>query len=459
MGVLRNPLPVRDEKERMKQIALIYPYSVHWMGDFFLGVVNYAKEHGDWTFLTSPPTLSGTGEHALTLHNLQGWPGDGIITAITNQSQVKVAKKLRIPLVNLSGALRHQQFPTVAVDHYAIGRIAADHLLNCGFRRLAYYGIKKLYYSQQRRQGFEDRAAENGVPVDVFNELRPLTPRTTWQQRISGLVPWLRTLQPPIGLFAVHDYRARLVIDECKHLGLEVPHDVAVLGVDNDPTVCECCRPTLSSISRNGSHQGYEAARLLDQLMADKSVGNTSILIPPVGVERRRSTDTITVENPHVTTVIRHMYEHLSESFGIKRLVRLVSVSRRNLEKQFRRHLHCTPYEYLNWLRVEKAKQLLQGKKKFKIKEIATLCGFPHPTQFRIVFKRLTGQSPRQYATLPGEKEEHSPESTVEEKGAPLLPLFPGARSRSRKGHHPSRRNSASSSETAKDTIRGTRRS
>ena len=247
---------------------------------------------------------------------------------------------------------------------------------------------------------------EAEVLVRIFDEIHSIGPRTTWQQRISGLVPWLKTLQPPIGLFVVHDYRARLVIEECKNLGLQVPHDVAVLGVDNDPTVCECCRPTLSSVCRNGFLHGYEAARTLDQLMAGKSIDDEPTYIPPVGVVRRRSTDTITVDNPHVTTVIQYMYEHLGEPFGIKRLLRLVPVSRRNLEKQFRRHLHCTPYEYLVWLRVEKAKQLLREKKRLKIGEIAEISGFPNPVQFRTVFKRLTKQNPRQYANIPRDVDE-----------------------------------------------------
>ncbi len=140
----------------MKQIALIYPFTVPWMGEFLLGVSNYATEHGDWSILASPPSLSGTGENSLTLYNLRGWPGDGVITSIATSADVKAARQLSIPLVNFSGALHNPHFPTVALDHYAVGRVAAEHLLKCGFRRLAYYGIKKLYYSQQRRQGFQD---------------------------------------------------------------------------------------------------------------------------------------------------------------------------------------------------------------------------------------------------------------------------------------------------------------
>jgi LacI family transcriptional regulator len=387
----------------MKQIALLYPYSVPWIGDFLLGVVDYAHKHGDWDILTIPPQLVGTGESAMSLSNLQGWSGDGVITAIANAAQAKIAEALRLPCVNISGAMPVSGFPVVLLDNYAAGRMAAEHLLKCGFRRLAYHGIKKLWYSQLRQQGFVDCAREAGVAVDVFNKA-PSRGGERWPQSNSELVPWLKSLKPPIGIMALHDYRARAVITECQRLEMVVPDDVAVIGVDNDVTVCEYSRPTLSSVNRNGFRQGYEAARMLDRLMGGEMVGENPVLVPPNCVVMRKSTDTFTVENPHITKVVRYMHDHVGELFGIKQVMRLVPISRRRLEEQFLRYMQSTPYEYLSSIRVEKAKQLLSEPKPKKIKEIATLCGFSTPLQFRIVFKRHTGQSPRQYAALQGEK-------------------------------------------------------
>ncbi|MCC6124154.1 MAG: DNA-binding transcriptional regulator [Pirellulales bacterium] len=386
----------------MKQIALLYPYSVPWIGDFILGVVDYARKHGDWDILTIPPVLNGTGEIAMSLSNLQGWPGDGVITAIANAAQIKIVESLRIPCVNLSGAMHTPRIPTVLLDNYAAGRLAAEHLLKCGFRRLAYHGIKKLKYSELRRQGFVDCAREAGVAVEVFDRSAARA-SMSWPQCNSDMVPWLKTLKTPIGIMALHDYRARAVITECQRLGMAVPHDVAVIGVDNDVTVCEYSRPTLSSVNRNGFRQGYEAARVLDRLMAGEVVGENPVLIPPNCVVARKSTETIAVENSHVANVVRYMHEHLGDLFGIKHVLRLVPVSRRRLEEQFQRFMQCTPYEYLSSIRVEKAKQLLLEPRPKKIKEIAKICGFSNPLQFRIVFKRHTGQSPRQFASLRGE--------------------------------------------------------
>ncbi len=100
---------------------------------------------------------------------------------------------------------------------------------------------------------------------------------------------------PWMALLAMQDYRARAAMDECQRLGLDIPHDVAVLGMEDDPTVCEFCRPTLSSVSRNGWQLGYETAALLDRLMDGRSPPSHDILVPSDGVVARQSTDTVAV--------------------------------------------------------------------------------------------------------------------------------------------------------------------
>jgi LacI family transcriptional regulator len=201
---------------------------------------------------------------------------------------------------------------------------------------------------------------------------------------------------------AVHDYRARIVADECARLGLDVPHDVAVLGVNNDQTACEFCQPTLSSVSRSAWQIGCEAAGVLDRLMARQPAPPGKILVPPEGVVLRRSTDTIAVDDPHVTAAVHFMHDHLGEVFGIERVNQNVPVSRRYLHEHFRRLLGRTPYEYLCQLRVEQAKRLLAVPRRVKMQKIANACGFSSPARMRLVFRRVTGTTPLAYYQLHG---------------------------------------------------------
>jgi LacI family transcriptional regulator len=384
-------------RKRQKRVALAFPASVPWMALCLQGIAEYAQQRGGWTFLTSPPTLGGAEEHALTMRALRDWPGDGVIAAVGNPTEVRSARRLRIPVVNLAGAMQRCRLPRVMVDQQAVGRSAAEHLLARGLRRLAFYGLGGLWYSGERRRGFTGRAAEASVPCDVFEEPIPVDPEASWSRRMASLLDWLRRMRLPVGILAVHDYRARVLIDACLQLGLRVPHDVAVLGVDNDTTVCEFCQPTLSSVSRSAHQVGYRAAALLDRLMAGKAAPRSDILVPPDGVVTRRSTDTVVAENPHVCEAIQLMYDHLGEAINVEHIVRHAAISRRLLEKLFRQHLGCTPREYLCRMRVERAKQLLVGPQKVKTRDLIRACGFGDTRQFRRTFHRMEGTTPTQY--------------------------------------------------------------
>ena len=381
----------------IKQVALTFPVGVPQWALCTRGIIAYAEEKGGWHFLSSPFALLGAQEMPLTPVNLKGWPGDGILGFILNRAEARDVRRLGIPMVNLSGMVGDLDLPRVISDNYEIGRLGAQHLLRCGFRCLAFYGLSNVWFSERRRQGYLDRAAEAGVSIEVFEPPPPLNRQITVSKWRAPLDRWLMSLEKPVGILAVHDYRARVLLEECLQLGLEVPHEVAVLGVDNDTTIGENSQPSLSSISRNSWKIGYEAAALLDRLMAGKPPPSREVLIPPDGIVARRSTDTIAVDDPHVTAVAHYMHDHLEESLDIPSILGLIPISRRYLEKRFRRLLNCTPHDYLCRLRVEKAKNMLSSTPRLKLHLIAKACGFPDQNRLRLVFERLTGLNPSQY--------------------------------------------------------------
>ena len=326
----------------------------------------------------------------------------GAIAVINDAAEAHAARRLRVPIVCINGNVANCGVPRIMTNHYATGRLAAEHLLHRGLPRLAYYGLTELCYSRERQRGFADRAKEAGVSCHFLHAPANTDPRAPWDKRRKLLSQWLRMLDRPVGIMAVHDYRARVIIDECVRLGLNVPHEVAVLGVDNDLTACEFCQPTLSSVSRATWKIGYEAARLLDQLMHGQSPPTSDLLIPPEGVVSRRSTDTIAVTDPHVSAAVHFMRDHLGEAFGIERVTDEGGVSRRSLHEKFQRLLGCPPYEYLCRLRVEQAKQLLSSPQRVKMRTIALACGFSSAARMRLVFRRIAGITPIAYHRLHG---------------------------------------------------------
>ncbi|MBN2579256.1 MAG: DNA-binding transcriptional regulator [Pirellulales bacterium] len=341
--------------------------------------------------------MSSSLESCMTIADLKGWSGDGAVILATDPAEYEDAQKLKIPVVTLGGSLEKAGLPRVMSDQYAIGRLGATFLLACGFRNLAYYGLQTPWYSLRRRQGFVDRAREADIECVLMEEVVPTRAISSWQKRIKPLKRWLRSLKKPAGIMAVHDYRAQVLLEECYSLNLNVPHQVAVLGVDNNAIVCENCQPTLSSVSRNPWRIGYEAAKMLDQLMSGTKPVSTEILIPPDSVVSRRSTDTIAVDNPHVSAAARYMHDNLRKNLTIETILKEVGISRRLLEKLFHSYLGCSPHHYLCRLRVEKAKDLLATNPRKKIQSIIKECGFSSPDRMRLMFRSVTGMTPTQF--------------------------------------------------------------
>ena len=388
-----------------KHVALAFPLAVPYLALFMRGVTDYARQHGTWTFSVSPAVSGPFPETlAMPVRSLRDWPGDGVIATITTPEEAEEAKRLEIPVVNLAGTLRDCELPRVMVDQKAIGRLAAEHLLDCGLRQFVYLGLQDVWYSQLRRDGFAERIAEAGGELQVYETPCRTDPCQSWQSGLEEIDRCLNKIYPPVGILAVHDYRARLLVEECMRLGLAVPSDVAIIGVDNDDIVCEFCQPPLSSVSRSGYQVGYQAAQLLDRLMAGQPAPETDLLVPPDGVVKRKSTDLIAVHDPHVATAVRFIQDHLDESFGVERLLRLLPISRRRLENLFKENLGRTPYDYLCYVRIRRAKELLQGSKKMSMADIAESCGFPNKQRFQLVFTRLVGQTPTVYRRELGEQ-------------------------------------------------------
>lgn len=387
----------RQSLSNRRQVALAYPVAVPWAAMFVRGVMDYAQQHGGWSLTVSPPSLSWAGEQTLTLDCLKDWPGDGVIAAIGSPAEARSARRLRKPVVNMAASTQKSDFPRVIPDHYGMGRMAAEHLLARGLRRLAYYGFQGLWFSQQRCQGFVDRAHEAGISCAVLEVPGNVGVPESWQKRIAPLTRFLQRLHPPVGLLAVQDYRARTVVDECQRLGLRIPHDVAVIGIDDDPTICEFCRPTLSSVSRNSWRLGHETAALLDRLLDGLPAPADDILVPSDGVVARQSTDTIAVEDPQVAAAVHFIHDHREMVFGVDRVVEATTISRRLLEVRFRQVLGCTLYDYICRERLERAKQYLAAPQRLKLHKVAALSGFSSMEQMRLLFKRMTGMSPFQY--------------------------------------------------------------
>lgn len=387
-----------SRKTMARKVAIIYPAAVPWMARCLDGIRRYARENGGWHLFSSPPAMASAGESVLDLRSLRGWRGDAIIAVTHEVDELRHARKMKIPVINLAGGIaKSHGVPRVMVDHYAAGRMAADHLLGIGLKHLAYVGWDHLWYSEQRRLGFTERAAEFGVTCHVPQQSAIAESSLDWARRITRLAGWLASLPRPSGVFAVHDYRAQVVIEACQEAKLRVPDDIAVIGMDNDETICEHSVPTLTSVSRNSARVGWEAAALIDRMMQGGAPPDEDLLVPPKGVIGRQSTDMFYANDPVIQDALGYMRVHLGMPFNIHAMADHAGVSKRTLETRFRENLASSPHAYLTQLRVRRAQELMRLPPKRTLQQIAEACGFGSAPTFYSAFERVTGESPGRF--------------------------------------------------------------
>jgi len=384
-------ITTKTKRKRVKHIALALPLDIVFVERLLPGILDFARDQGGWVFTRIPERLTSSFEW------LRNWEGDGAFVLISNKTDVKVAQSLPIPIVNVGGYVKDARVPTVTLDQQMVGRLAAEHLLARRFHRFGYYGVRDLWYSEQRRIGFERALLETGYKCSSIESTNLIRSPWDWRRVGGQLARWLRSLQPPVGIMASWDLRAQMLSEACTMIGLRVPEDVAIVGVDNDPIACEFCIPQLTSVSRNDREVGWQAANLLSQLLEGKRSLKLPILIPPDRVVARRSTDTLVIEDAEVARIVQQVRDHLNEVFGVERILRLSPLSRRQLEQRFRRSVGSSPYAFLNELRVERAKLLLAQSHKRALTTVASECGFSELRRFRMVFRRITKLSPAEY--------------------------------------------------------------
>ncbi|MGA2053498.1 MAG: substrate-binding domain-containing protein, partial [Opitutales bacterium] len=286
---------------------------------------------------------------------------------------------------------------TVTADHREIGRVAARHLLERRFQKFGYYGSDELFFSRLRREGFVAAVEEQGASCAVLDVSSNFTSGRAWMRQEVELEEWLRSLRPPVAIMASTDLRADTLLETCRRIGLRVPEEIAVVGVDNDPVIVTHTQPPLSSVARNDRLAGELAARRLSNLMAGHADQRELILVPPVGVVARQSTETMAVEDPELAAVVQYVRDHVAEQFGVERLLGITQWSRRHLENRFQEQIGESPYALINRLRVEQAKRLIEQHPKQFLSKIASESGFSDLRHFRLVFRRVAGKSPTDY--------------------------------------------------------------
>lgn len=358
------------------------------------GVFRFLQENDHWEIV-------GEGQYPLLdWKQLPKWQGDGMIAIANNRRQLKTLQNKGVPVVIAGSRFLDSSLPSVACDSEGIGTMAAEHLLECGLRNMLFVGELKWDDERIRHQAFVDCVAKASVQCETLRlkvgEYTASDASAHYRPDQEQLAERLRAIAKPVGICAPNSVLARFVSDVAKRTGFAVPDDVAVIGVNDDPIVCESTKPPLSAVTQPSEQIGVEAANLLDQLMKGKKVKQRQTLLQPMGVIARRSTDVLAVEDEDLRAAMRYIREHADQPIEVIDVANNVAVSRRTLETKFKRILGRTPSLELRRARMELAKKLLMDSDQ-PITKIAFAAGFNSRQVFSNLFRRETGMTASAY--------------------------------------------------------------
>lgn len=360
------------------------------------GINRYLSSHAPWSIYLDPyRRLEAAPPRWLT-----DWHGNGIICRSMTPRSVERLRGLKIPIVNLNDSWTDLGLPLIRSDDHAIGRLAAEHLLERGFRNFAFCGYTGTAWSQRRREGFAAALQHQGEWCGVYESSWGGGSRSyPGEREHDAMGRWLAALPRPLGVLASNDERGYHVLDACQRIDAVVPDEVAVIGVDDDDLLCSMCRPPQSSVAPNPERIGYEAAALLDCLMAGEKLPRWEFLIEPLGVTARQSTEVLALEDPSLAAAVRCIREHACQGITVPEVLKVVPLSRSVLERQFRKYLGHSPQVEIWTVQIKRVKHLL-AETDLSLEQIARLAGYKHPEYMNVAFKRLTGQTPGCYRRL-----------------------------------------------------------
>ncbi len=373
------------------KVALLVETSNAYARGLLRGIMAYRREHGPWAIYLSEHNRGDRPPRWL-----KHWDGHGIIARIENPSIADALRPLRIPIVDVSAARLIPSLPWFETDDGAIAHLAAEHLIERGFRNFGYAGDARFNWSDWRCEHFQHCIRAAGRSCAVYRPSRGFA--LDDEDQVDDLARWIRTLPRPVGIMACYDLRGQQVLDACRRIDAAVPDEVAVIGVDNDDLLCELSEPPLTSVIPNTQKTGYEAARLLDSLMVGGCVKGETHLIPPVGIATRQSTDVLAIDDTHVARAIHFIRTHACEGIKVRDVLKAVPHSRTLLESRFKRLLGRTPHEEILRVRLARVKQLLV-ETDLTLEEIADRSGFPHTEYLSVAFRREVGVPPSRFRT------------------------------------------------------------
>ena len=360
------------------------------------GIMAWARRSEQpWVVCKMPPSYKREIGIKGVVRWAQNWRANVVIGQFDPGDDVSLFRKNGIVAIAQDYISQFDDIPNITADYQLTGAIAAIQMYGHGYRNFGFFGYDNVCWSDGRLKGYRDKlkAEYNVDTIHIFNN-RQLS--DMWSYDIAELREWLLSLPKPIGIFACDDNQAEILLEACQASEINVPLDVAIIGVDNDEVTCNLTVPAISSVDMDIEKAGYQVAEMATRMVGDPSYSGEDIVIRPIALVGRGSTGIMATKDPVVAEAMRYIYQNRARKLQVADVIKQVPVSRRLLEQRFKEVTGASIYTVISNLRMDYfAQQLVSSSD--TVSEIAARMDEPDTKSISRRFLALKGCTPTEY--------------------------------------------------------------
>jgi LacI family transcriptional regulator len=386
----------------MMNVALIIDAIGSYGRGLLRGIARFVHSNSDWAVRYEEWRDGDDMPRWLEQGNFQG-----VLCRVRNLRQFEPLQRLGVPIVDLGSLQTPANVANIHSDHTAISRLAAEHLRHCELPNFGYCGFRGQPFSDLRFAAFQEHLANQGITTFAIQIPMAMSGRSKKKRDGKSassdpkLAAWLKRIPKPAGIMACNDLCGRHILAVCQEMGLRVPDQIAVIGVDNDEVLCELAIPALSTIDPGADRIGFEAAELLNQIIHRAELSEKRILIAPREVIVRTSTDTIAVDDSMVVAAMRYIRSQAGKTTTVDDVLqhladRAMLVSRSTLERRFKTLLGFLPHDEIVRVRISRIERLLRSTE-YPLARVATIVGLSDEPHLYRFYKAYRGMAPGEF--------------------------------------------------------------
>ena len=378
------------------RLLFITDFTEQFAYRFLRGILDYSQGTEHWVVCKMPPSYKRQLGMEGVVAWAKEWRADVVIAQFDPDDDVTLFRKNGIIAMAQDYISKFTTIPNITGDYIRTGKMAAEYFLSKGFTNFGFFGYNGVCWSDERCEAFRSRIKESCDEDTNFYMYDGQNIDSMWYYDQTELTAWLKSLPKPIAIMACDDNQGNILIQACDLCGINVPFDVAIIGVDNDEILCNMSNPSMSTINVDIERGGAEAAAMAERMVNDLSYVGEDIVLKPLTVVERLSSSLFATKDKEVLMALRYIHANIDSKICVSDILGSVPISRRLLETRFKNMTGVTIYNYISIKRIERFAQLLLSSND-SITDIAARLDEFDTKSISRRFKELKGCTPSEY--------------------------------------------------------------